>query len=184
MCCASYVHARRRAYSGRDVQLCFAGAASAGGSSVARSSEADRWGAGVTEPRTGCAVRGRWAAVDSAGVHSASASAAGVLFYSFRATAGGADRLQPAVSLVRGTGHGRWGLEPCGVFEEPGAAADVRGGAAFLRRSEPAGEEVYVGRALHRGRHADSGMGFAEEFSSKGWRRAGRWDELPWPEAE
>ena len=37
-----------------------------------------------------------------------------------------------------------WGLEPRSVLEEPGAVADLRCGAAVLRRSELAGEEVHV----------------------------------------
>jgi hypothetical protein len=58
------------------------------------------------EPGVGRAVRGLWAAVDCAGVHSASAAVAGILFHPLRASAGRADRLQPAISLVCGPGHG------------------------------------------------------------------------------
>jgi hypothetical protein len=43
------------------------------------------------------------------------------VFFSTRSErlAGRADRLQPVVSLVRGPGHGRCGMEPCGVLKEP-----------------------------------------------------------------
>ena len=49
------------------------------------------------------------------------------VFYSVRSErlAGRADRLQPAVSLVRGPGHGRCGVEPCGVLQEPRPVADL-----------------------------------------------------------
>jgi hypothetical protein len=58
------------------------------------------------------------------------------------------------------------------LFRWFGPAPELRGGAEVFRRSEPAGEEVHVGRALHSRWHADSGMGLAEELSSEGWRRA------------
>jgi transposase len=38
----------------------------------------------------------------------------------------------PAVSLVRGPGYGRRGVEPCRVLEEPRPSAHVGGGAALL----------------------------------------------------
>jgi hypothetical protein len=44
----------------------------------------------------------------------------------------GLDRLQAAVSLVRGPGHGRWGVEPCDVFKEPGPTAELRGAQRFF----------------------------------------------------
>ena len=97
--------------------------------------------------------------IDSAGVYSACAVVAGVLLCAFGAFAGRADRLQPIVPLVCGLGHGRCGVEPCGVLEEPRPVADVRCSTAILCRSEPAGEEVHERRALHSGRHADSDRG-------------------------
>jgi hypothetical protein len=92
------------------------------------------------------------------------------VFYSgsLGAIAGRAARLQPSVSLVRGPGHGRCGVEPCGVLQEPQSVADLRCGAAVLCRNEQAGEEIHVRRALHGGRNTDSGLGFAEELSLEG----------------
>src|ERR1035437_3946331 len=160
-------HAWRRANSRWDVQLCIVGAAGSGGSSVACSSQADGRGVGFFEPRVRCSVRGLRAAVDCAGVYSAGAAVAGVLLGALGATAGRADRLQPAVSLVRGPGHGRCGVEPRGIFQEPRPAADQHRGAELFRRSEPAGEEVHVRRTLYCGRHADPGLGLTEELSCK-----------------
>ena len=50
------------------------------------------------------------------------------VFYSVRSERllVGADRLQPSVSLVRGPGHGRCGVEPCGVVQEPRSVAKTR----------------------------------------------------------
>jgi len=62
------------------------------------------------------ALYARLEAVDCAGIYSANASFAGVLLGSLGAIAGGVDRLQPFVSLVRGPGHGRCGVKPCGVL--------------------------------------------------------------------
>lgn len=74
-------------------------------------------------------------------------------------------------------------MEPCGVLEEPRPPAELGGGAAVLRRSEPAGEAVHERRALHGGRHADSGVGLAEELSLEGRLWLWRWRELPRREA-
>src|SRR6266700_2690882 len=57
---------------------------------------------------------------------------------------------------------------PCSVLQEPRSVADFGCGPAVLRRGEQAGEEVHVRRALHRRRHADPGLGLAEEFSRQG----------------
>jgi transposase len=43
--------------------------------------------------------------------------------------------------------------------------------AVVLRRGEPASAEVHVRRTLHRGWHADPGLGFAEELSIEGRQR-------------
>src|SRR6266568_2846213 len=66
--------------------------------------------------------------------------------------------------LVCGPWHGRRGVEPCCVFQEPRPVADFRCGAAVLCRSEQAGQAVYERRAFHGGWHADSSLGFAEEL--------------------
>jgi hypothetical protein len=81
---------------------------------------------------------------------------------------GRADRLQPSLPLVRRPGHGRRGVEPCGVLQEPGPFAPQRGGAALFRRSEPTGQAVPVRRSLHRGRPTDPGLGVAEELPPQG----------------
>jgi len=70
--------------------------------------------------------------------------------------------------LFRGPGHGRRGVEPCRVLEEPRPSAHVGGGAALLRRGERAGKAVHVGRSLHRGRHPDPGVGLAQELPPEG----------------
>ena len=72
------------------------------------------------------AVCGLGPSLDRAGVYSAGAVVAGVLLDPFGAAVGRADRLQPAVSLVRRPGHGRRGVEPRGVFQEPRSAAEQR----------------------------------------------------------
>ena len=59
-------------------------------------------------------------------------------------------------------------VEPRDVLEEPRPSAELGDGAAVLCGGEPAGEAIYVGRPLHRGRHVDSGMGIAEELSPEG----------------
>ena len=58
-------HAWRRAYSRRDVQLCFVGAAGSCGSSAASGSEVDGRGAGDAEPGVRCALRSLRAAIRS-----------------------------------------------------------------------------------------------------------------------
>src|SRR6202521_5749359 len=161
-------YAWRRADSGRDVELCAVGAACTSGPSVARDSQADRRGVAVDEWGVRRAVLGHGTAFDRARVCAAGAALAGSVLGPIGAATGRADRLQLAVSLVRRPGHGRRDVEPCGVLEEPRPAAHQRGGAAILRRGEPAGEAVYVRRSLHRGWHVDSGMGIAEELPPEG----------------
>src|SRR5438093_11210963 len=63
---------------------------------------------------------------DRAREAAARAAVAGAVHDPQRAAADGATRLQPAVSLVRGSGDGRPRLERHGVHQEPRAAA--RGG--------------------------------------------------------
>ena len=47
------------------------------------------------------------------------ASVAGVLLGPVGAPVGRADRPQPAVPLARRPGHGRRGVKPCGLLQEP-----------------------------------------------------------------
>ena len=176
-------HAWRRADSGRDVQLCFVGAACSSGSSVAGGSQADGCGVAGVEPGVRCVVCRLGPSVDCAGVHSAGAAVAGVLLGALGAAAGRADRLQPSVPLVCGPWHGRRGMEPCGVFQEPRPAADFRCGAAVLCGSEQAGQALYERRTLYGGWHADPGLGLAEELSLQRRLRRRRRHELPRPEA-
>src|ERR1035438_10181559 len=83
------------------------------------------------------------ACLDRAGVYAAGASVAGVLLDPLGAPVGRAARLQPAVPLVRGPGHGRRGVEPCRLLQEPRPAADERGGATVFRGGEQAGEALH-----------------------------------------
>ena len=129
--------------SGRDVQLCVVGAAGALGSSVARGAEGERRHAERAESRID-ALTPTWTAVDCAGVHSASAAAAGVL--SIRS-----ERL-----LVEQIDYNllfRWfvglGMDDAvwnhAVFTKNRDRLLTRRWRSVLRRSEPAGEEVHVG---------------------------------------
>src|SRR2546425_12833876 len=131
--------------NGSDVQLCSAREAGAGGSSAAgdpgdggHDSEGDV--AALCE-----AVFRGGAAVDRAGTVVAGAAAADFLFRAERAATGGAVAVQPAVPLVCGHGHGRRGVEPRGVLEEPGAVAERRSGGGFLPAGAAAGATVLVG---------------------------------------
>jgi len=72
---------------------------------------------GCPEISTDCTRRRT--ALDCAGAVTASAVAAGVLFGAQRAAVDGAAQLQPVVSLVRGLGDRRCGMEPRGVQQEP-----------------------------------------------------------------
>jgi hypothetical protein len=89
------------------------------GSSVASGAEADGPGSAVSERGVREAVRCDRPSLDCAGVYSAGLVVAGVLLHPLGAAVGRADQLQPAVSLVRRPGHGRCGMAPRGVFEEP-----------------------------------------------------------------
>ena len=120
------------------------------------------------------ALRGHGAAVDRAGAAAAGLAAAGVLLGALRAAADGADRLQPAVPLVRRARHRRCRLGPFDVLEEPRPAAgrgrggEVPGGGA----APPQGQALPVGRSLLGGRHAGRGLGQLEELPCQG--RLGR----------
>jgi hypothetical protein len=66
------------------------------------------------------AVRGHGPCLGRAGVYILrAASVAGVLLGPVGAPVGRADRPQPAVPLARRPGHGRRGVEPCGLLQEP-----------------------------------------------------------------
>jgi hypothetical protein len=101
-----------------------------------------------------------------AGVYSAAAAFAGVLLGSLGAIAGQADRLQPFFAGWS-PGHGRFGVEPCGVLQEPRSVAYLGCCPAVLRRGEQAVEEAHVRRALHRRRHPDPGVGLAGELAPR-----------------
>src|SRR2546422_8672035 len=118
------MNARRRQQAGSDVQLCIAGEARADRSSVAadpgdggRDSERDV--DGICEAVCGCG-----ASVDCSGAAVAGAAPADFLFGAERTAADGTAAVQLAVSLVCGDGDGRGGVEPRGVQQESGAAAE------------------------------------------------------------
>ena len=93
-----------------------------------------------------------------------------------RAPADRADRLQPAVPLVRGPGAGRGGVQRHGVHQESGTAAHGRDRPALLRGGAGAGRVGGVGvlGALHGGRDADRGVGEPEELRAQGREAEGR----------
>src|SRR2546422_3292853 len=118
------MNARRRQQAGSDVQLCIAGEARADRSSAAadpgdggRHSERDV--AAICEAVCGCG-----ATVDCSGAVVAGAAPADFLFGEERTAADGTAAVQLAVSLVCGDGDGRGGVEPRGVQQESGAAAE------------------------------------------------------------
>src|SRR5438132_9159236 len=147
------MNARRRQQAGSDVQLCIAGEARADRSFVAadpgdggRHSERDV--AAICE-----AVCGYGASVDCSGAAVAGAAPADFLFGAERTAADGTAAVQLAVSVVCGDGDGRGGVEPHGVQQESGAAAergDRRGGFPAGARTGPAVFEI--GRASWRER--------------------------------
>lgn len=94
--------------------------------------------------------------------------AADLLLHPKRAAPDGAIGLQSAVPLVRGHGDGRAGLGSRSVQQEPGAAAERRDSRGVLPACTEDGAASYVGRALHRGWHADRGLGEPQEFSPQG----------------
>src|SRR5215203_1564590 len=107
----------RRA-TGIDVQLCVAGSAGAGGPPVARDSSDYRPRARAALVALRYAVYQFRPPLDSAGEAVARAPAPSAVHHSQRATADRADRLQPAVSLVRGARDGRRRLGAHHVHEE------------------------------------------------------------------
>src|SRR5208283_272987 len=98
--------AGKRSRAGWDVQLRLDGGADSRGSSVARG-EADG-GRSASRPleKVRVALLHHGSPLDSAGAALAGAAAAGALLGPQRAAAGGAARVQPAFSLVRGTHDG------------------------------------------------------------------------------
>ena len=108
--------------------------------------------------------------LDRAGAADPRQPAADPVLDPIRAAADGADGLQPAVPLVRGSGHRRSGLGPDGVHEEPRPAAhdryvaQVDGGDPRA----PGGEAAVVGRALLCGRHTGQSLGLDEELPAEG----------------
>src|SRR5260370_4928017 len=103
---SSIEYARRRAGSGQYVQLFDVGAACSSGTSFAGDPRPDGWRASVVGPGVGQAVRGHGPCVGRSRVWAAGAAVAGALFDPFGAPVGRADRLQPALPLVRRPGHG------------------------------------------------------------------------------
>ena len=124
-------------------------------------------------PQFGQAVYQFRAAVDPAGEAVARVAAAGALHDPQRAAADGAAGLQPAVSLVRGPGHGRRRVVADDVHARIATACSTATSrAAFFeavliaRRHASAA----VGRALHRGRDVAGGVGESEELPAAGSR--------------
>ena len=105
-------------------------------------------------------------AVDPAGAVAAGVAAASALHGPKRAAVDGGTRRQPAVPVVRRVAHGRPGLAPDDLYEEPGPAAGRRGCGGLLRRDRPSspGGRSALRRALHRGRHAVGSLGEPEEL--------------------
>src|SRR4029077_15644867 len=95
----------------------------------------------------------------------------GVLFGTQRAAVDGATQLQLAVSLVRGLGDRRRGVEPRGIQQESRPPVEPGSGAEVFRPCKRGGGGADVGRALHGGWDADRGLGGTEELSPQGrWR--------------
>src|SRR5437879_5876833 len=93
-----------------------------------------------------------WGVRRCSGAAVAGAAPADFLFGEERTAADGTAAVQLAVSLVCGDGDGRGGVEPRGVQQESGAAAergDRRG--VFPAGTRP-GPAVFVGRAFYGGR--------------------------------
>ena len=178
---------------GWDIQLRIAGVPDSGGPSASSDPATGGRGAraAVAPLRWYLRERGR-SAVGSAGAAVAGAAVAGAVHDPERAPADRADRLQPAVPLVRGPGAGRGGVQRHGVHQESGTAAHGRDRPALLRGGAGAGRVGGVGvlGALHGGRDADRGVGEPEELraqgrEAEGRRRPGQPDgQLPGREAE
>ena len=111
--------------------------------------------------------------LDPAGAAAAGVAAAGVLFDPFGAAIGGADRLQPAVPLVRRARHRRRGVGRHHLHQEPRPAAGGRDRREVPRRGAGAaeGQGAAVDRAFLGRRHADGGLGQHEELPAE--RRLG-----------
>jgi len=65
------------------------------------------------------------------------------------------------------TRHGRCDVESRGVFQEPRSPIEHRSGAEIFHRGEPAGEEVYDRRALHRLWQADLDWASQKSYRTK-----------------
>src|SRR5207245_999482 len=96
------------------------------------------------------------------------AAPADFLFGEERTAADGTAAVQLAVSVVCGDGDGRGGVEPRGVQQESGAAAERGDRRGVFPAGARAGAAVFVGRAFHGGRDADRSVGEPEEFSAEG----------------
>src|SRR5882757_9181383 len=110
------------------------------------------------------------AGVDSAGAACPGLAASGVLLDPVGASAGRADRVRPAVPLVRRAGHRRGGLGCHDVYQEPRPAARrrCRGEVPFGGAVADPGEAAVVERALLGGRHAHRSLGQPEELQAEG----------------
>src|SRR2546425_6587479 len=85
--------------------------------------------------------------VDCSGAAVAGAAPADFLFGEERTAADGTAAVQLAVSLVCGDGDGRGGVEPRGVQQESGAAAERGDRRGVFPAGARAGAAVFVGRA-------------------------------------
>ena len=157
-------------WGGGSVQLCAARGARSCGASAAGDPSADGRDAGHAGRTFRCALFAAGATVDPAGASVARDAAAGAFLRSVGTDAHGADRLQPAVPLVRGAADGRAGLASDGVQQEPRPIAGGRCGAGVPGGADraAAGEAPAVGRALQRRRHADRRLGLDEELPPEG----------------
>src|SRR5215472_2170312 len=77
-------------------------------------------------------------------------------------------------------------MGPDRLHEEPRTTAAGRGVAEVHGQAAgaTAGEAVAVGRPLLGRRHADRGVGLAQELQAQGWRGQRRRLRLSWPEAQ
>src|SRR5262245_26892073 len=77
-------------------------------------------------------------------------------------------------------------MGPDRIHEEPRTTAAGRGVAEVHGQAagSPAGQAVAVGRPLLGRRHADRGVGLAQELQAQGWRGRRRRFRFPWPEAQ
>ena len=166
-------HARIGRHVGIAVFLCRPGGAGACEAPAAHDPGHRERRAGLAGWRVRAALRGHGPPVGRTGAAAARLAAAGVLLGALRAPADGADRLQPAVPLVRGAGHRRCRVGPLDVLQEPRPAAGCRccgevprGGAAPSQ-----GQALPVGRSLLGRRHAGGGVGQPQELPRQGRQR-------------